>query len=203
MTQNYECWDINGGILEYYDDEHCYIYNGVILPSITTIMRVKFKNKYKGVDLKTLNKAAQKGTAVHNAIEQYYKNNVDTPECKELRNMKFLQRLYNFEVVDNEIPIVLFIDGKPVAAGRLDLVLKLNDKLMLGDIKRTSSLDKEYLAYQLNLYKIGYEQCYGKKIEGLRGVHLREDVRKFVEIPINEKMALDLVHQYLEEQNGV
>ena len=67
----------------------------------------------------------------------------------------------------------------------------------LADIKRTATLDKQYLAYQLNLYRIAYRQCYGIEAKFLRGVHLRENVRKFVEIPINEKMAMELVTQYI------
>ena len=85
----------------------------------------------------------------------------------------------------------------PVAAGRLDLVLEMNKQLGLGDIKRTSVLDKEYLAYQLNLYRIGYFQSYGKKAEFLVGLHLRERVRKFVELPISEDMTMELVNEYL------
>ena len=67
----------------------------------------------------------------------------------------------------------------------------------LGDLKRTATLDKEYLAYQLNLYRIGYQQCYDAEISFLKGIHLREDTRKVVDLPINEYMAM----QFLREVN--
>ena len=185
-------WEIAGHILEYFDDTHEYLVDGVLVPSITQILKIKFGNKYDGVSQKVLNRAAEKGTEVHEAIERYCKTG-ESSDLKEVRNFKFLQKQYKFEVLDNEVPIILFLNDEPVAAGRLDLVLKLDNKIGGGDIKRTATLDKEYLAYQLNLYRIGYRQCYGVEWEFLKGIHLRDDTRKFLNIPINEKMALELV----------
>lgn len=192
-----ETWSIKGGTLEYDDDTHTYLYEGLILPSITQILKIKFNKKYDGVDTWILNKAAERGLEIHKAIENLCKTG-EVEDYKEVRNFMFLQKHYQFSVVDNELPVVLFKDDIPVACGRLDLVLEINDGLYLGDIKRTSTLDKEYLGYQLNLYKIAYEQCYGNKIKGLRGLHLREDKRKFIPIPIREDMAWELINEYLE-----
>ena len=190
-------WEIAGHVLEYFDDTHEYLVDGVIVPSITQILKIKFGNKYDGVSQKVLNRAAEKGTEVHEAIERYCKTG-ENSDLKEVRNFKFLQKQYKFEVLDNEVPIILFLNDEPVAAGRLDLVLKLDNKIGGGDIKRTATLDKEYLAYQLNLYRIGYRQCYGVEWEFLKGIHLRDDTRKFLNIPINEKMALELVENFIQ-----
>ena len=189
-------WNIKGHTIEYIDECHLYLVDGVILPSITQILKIKFGHKYDDVPKEVLSRAADKGTAVHKAIEDYCKLGLDS-DLLELRNFKFLQKQYKFEVLDNEVPVVLFKDDIPVACGRLDLVLKIGNDVGLGDIKRTSVLDKEYLAYQLNLYRIAYQQCYDKEITFLKGVHLREDKRKFVDIPINEKLAQKLVEEYI------
>lgn len=196
-----ETWEIRGHVVEYLEDSHTYLVDGIILPSITTIMKIKFGNKYAGIDSEVLNKAADKGTKVHEAIENFYKWGVEDITCKELKNMKFLQKHYKFNVIDNEVPIIIFKENNPVACGRLDLVLEEGIDLGLGDVKRTSTLDKEYLAYQLNLYRIGYQQCYDKEIKFLRGVHLRDDVRKYVEIPINETLAIKLLEEYCDRQS--
>lgn len=192
-------WEINGHILEFFDDTHEYLVDGVLVPSITQILKYKFGGKYDGISQKVLNRAAEKGTEVHEAIERYCKTG-ESSDLKEVRNFKFLQKQYKFEVLDNEVPIILFLDDEPVAAGRLDLVLKLDNKIGGGDIKRTATLDKEYLAYQLNLYRIGYRQCYGVEWEFLKGIHLRDDTRKFLNIPINEELAMQLVNDYLKEE---
>lgn len=189
-------WEICGHILEYIDSIHTYLVDGVIVPSITQIMKLKFGNKYDGVDKDVLTKAAQKGTEVHEAIEDYCKTG-EVKDLKEVRNFIFLQKHYDFVVLGNEIPIILFKDGNPIAAGRLDLVLDVNGNIGLGDIKRTSTLDKEYLTYQLNLYRLGYQQCYCKEVKYLSGIHLREDTRKYINIAINEKKAMELIEEYL------
>ena len=198
-----ESWEIAGGLLEYIDESHTYVYNGVILPSITQILKIKFGNKYDGVSENVLKRASDKVTAVHKAIEDYEKRSLDDLNCKELRNYKFLKRMFNFECIDNEVPIVLFLNNKPICAGRIDLILKEKNEYGIGDIKRTSVFDKEYVAYQTNLYRIGYQQCYGTEIRFLRGVHLRDDVRKYIPLPINEEISLQLVKDYLKERKNL
>lgn len=197
---DYESWNVAGGILEYIDEIHAYLFNGEILPSVTQILKIKFGDKYKNVDENVLKRASERGSTIHKIIEDYEKHNIEDISCSELRDWKFLKKAYKFECLDNEIPIILFKDDKPVACGRLDLVLEKDDKIGIGDIKTTSTLDKEYLAYQLNLYRIGFQQCYEKNIEFLRGVHLKNGTRKYVEIPIREDMAIELLNEYLERE---
>lgn len=196
-----DVFEIKGYTIEYIDEIHCYVCDGVILPSVTSVLGTKFGKKYKDVDEHVLKRAAERGTEVHNAIENYCKKGIES-NLIEVKNFKFLKKQYGFEVVDNEVPILIFKDDKPVATGRLDLVLSDGKNIGLGDIKRTSTLDKEYLAYQLNLYRIGYMQSYGKEIKFLKGMHLRENVRKYVDIPINEEMALELLNKYLDKNGG-
>ena len=197
-----ESWEIAGGLLEYIDESHTYIFNGVILPSITQILKVKFGNKYLGVSNSTFERAANLGTEVHKAIEDYETKGIENIELKELRNYVFLKVRNNFKCLKNEVPIVLFLDDKPVAAGRVDFILEQNGQVGIADIKRTSTFDKEYVAYQTNLYRIGYQQTYGEDITFLRGLHLRDNTRKYIELPINEEMSLDLVKKYLEKENS-
>lgn len=199
---------INGHTLEFIENGHIYVCDGEIVPSITQMLKLKFGGKYNGVSKSVLQKASEKGTMVHEAIEKYCKYGYES-DLPEVRNFKFLQRAYKFDVIENEVPVILSFDGKPVSAGRLDLVIEKigEDGVLYGergiaDIKRTSTLDKEYLAYQLNLYRIAYQQCYGMKIDFLKGIHLREEKRKYVDIPINEEMAIELVKEYLENNKS-
>jgi hypothetical protein len=195
-----EEWEINGNILEYDDTTHTYLVNGVIVPSVTQVMQVKFGNKYEGIRSEVLNRAAERGTTIHKAIENYCKGMDDG--SKEVHNFNFLMNYYKIKPVKNEVPIILMVDNQPVIAGRLDLILQENDTLSLADIKTTSQLDKEYLAYQLNLYRLGYMQSYGERIDKLYGLHLRGDKRKLVELPINEDIALELLEKYERSKNN-
>lgn len=190
-----EVFEVKGGVLEYIDETHTYLYEGVVLPSITQVLKVKFGGKYDGIPKATLERAAERGSEVHKAIEDFEKHGIEC-DLPELRNWKFLKKAYQFVCLNNEVPVVLFQDDEPIAAGRLDLVLGENGVIGLGDIKRTATLDKNYLAYQLNLYRIAYQQCYDTDISFLRGVHLRNDVRKYITLPINENLAYEVINQF-------
>lgn len=194
--------EINGHTLEFFEDEHIYLVDGVVVPSITQILAYKFGGKYAYVKRDVLERAAQAGTAVHEAIERYCRDGEES-DLPELRNFKFLQRQYGFEVLDNEVPVILSDGIYPIAAGRLDLILGMGGLIGLADIKRTSALDKSYLAYQLNIYRIAYQQSYDLPIQFLRGIHLRDDVRKFVELPINEELSWMLLHEYSTANNSL
>lgn len=190
---------INGYTLEFDEETHTYLVDGVIVPSVTQILKVRFGHKYDGINKDVLNRAAQRGTAIHKAIEEYCNGKWDNLDVKEVRNFKFLMVKYAFDVELTEVPIIIFKSDKPVAAGRLDLILNdgANQKAV-ADIKTTSTLDREYLAYQLNLYRIGYMQCYGQDIKRLYGVHLKDDKRKMVMIPVNEEKAWEIIREYEE-----
>ena len=95
-----------------------------------------------------------------------------------------------------ETPVVIDIDGF-IMAGTFDQLQVLDGKAGLADIKRTSTLDKEYVSYQLNLYRLGYMQCWSTRVEFLKAIHLREGVRRYVDIPINEEVTREFIREYL------
>ena len=148
------------------------------------------------MDKEVLRKAAEAGTAVHDAIEAYCRDGTES-DLPELEGFKILLRRYGFLVIENEVPVILFDGDEPIAAGRVDMVLRMDGQIGGADIKRTSSLDKEYLAYQLNLYRLAYYQSYGIVWKFLRGIHLRNEVRRFVTIPINDELPWISVNEYI------
>ena len=185
---------LNKHLLEYFEEDHQYVCDGVMLPSITQIMHPKFGNKYDGVAAGTLIKAAAKGTQMHNDIEAYCQAGIDSG-TPELHNFKFLLKQYGMTVKNNELPVILSVDGEPFAAGRIDLVLEKDGLTGLGDLKRTAVLDREYLAYQLNLYRIAFQQSYNTEAHFLAGFHLREDKRKLAAIAIDENKAYEIINE--------
>lgn len=190
-----ESWEIRGGTLEYIDESHTYIYNGVILPSVTQCLKKRFGGKYDGIPAEIMKRASERGTRVHKAIEEYVKKNLENYGVEEFRNYKFLEKHYKFKAVESELPVVLFKNGVPVCAGRLDLILKIKNEYAVADVKTTSTLDKNYLAYQLNIYRVALTQCYNWNITKLYGLHIRSDKRKLVEIPINEELINEIIER--------
>lgn len=195
-----ETFSIKGGTLEYFDETHTYLYDGIMLPSVTQILGVKYKNDYASVPPAVLNNAAQRGTAVHKAIENYNNSGYDDGS-EAVRNFKFLQKQYGFEVLDSELPIVIFKDDMPIACGRLDMTMLIDGQTGIADIKTVSSLNKEKIAYQLNLYRIGLMQSYGVDAQFLKIIHLSDGIRKVIDSPVNEGMTWELIEKFLEEKN--
>lgn len=194
-----ETFSIKGGTLEYFDDTHTYLYDGLMLPSVTQILSVRYKNDYASVPPAVLNNAAQRGTAVHKAIENFNVSGYDDGS-EAVRNFKFLQKQYGFEVLDSELPIVIFKDDMPIACGRLDMTMLIDGQTGIADIKTVSALNKEKIAYQLNLYRIGLMQSYGVDAKFLKIIHLRDGIRKVIDSPVNEGMAWELINKFLNEK---
>ena len=186
---------IKGNLLEYIEDLHQYLVNGIEVPSVTQLLKLKFGRKYEGVSESVLERAAEKGTKTHEEIEAWCVAGIES-DSEELRNFKFLMKQYRLEPIENEVPVILFDGDEPIAAGRLDLVLSGPDGLTGGDIKRTAVLDKEYLAYQLNIYRRAYYQSYDAEWKALVGIHLREEKRKLVRLPIRDELVDEIIELY-------
>ena len=197
-----ERWEIAGREVEYYEDGHIYLVDGVRLPSITGMLRLRFGGKYAGVSPETLRRAADRGTQVHAAIEQYVKAGAEA-DIPELRGFKWLTEHAGFTPIRSEVPLVLCDkDGEAIACGRCDLVMRKGADLCGADIKRTSAFDREYVAAQLNLYRIAYRQSWGEEWTRLYGLHLRECMRRLIEVPVNEDWAWDYIDEWRRTQDA-
>lgn len=182
-----ESWEIKGRTLEYDDDSHTYLVDGIIVPSVTQLLNRKFGHKYDEVSSSVLAAAASRGTMIHKAIEDFCHGSVS--DLGEVKDFEFLMNYYKFDVMENELPIIVDVGGETFA-GRLDLILNIDGDLAVADIKTTSTLDKEYLGHQLNLYRLGAIQSYGFDIQRLYGLHFHGGKRKMVPIPIKEESWL-------------
>lgn len=207
---SWESWTIRGHVLEYDDESHCYICDGLIVPSVTQILKRRFGGKYDGVPGHILREAARKGTLLHNAIEALeisIRKGEDAPEhsaeiADEMRSYDFLKRHYGFTVEGNEMPLLIPYKGKIVAAGRMDMLLVDKDgRIGIADIKRTAKLDESYLSYQLTLYARGMEYCHNTTPEFYRCIWLRGTERKYKEIRGCDKLVDDLLSEVAQDGN--
>ena len=139
-------------MIEYIDQEHIYLYNGEIIPSVTQILSFIFPDKYKGIPEHILKNKANYGTIIHEAI-QMFENNLVLPKMNFIQEMSFREYLkiksrHKIEVIDQE----QIIHYKDIYAGRYDMSANVNGEYSLIDIKTTAELDIEYLSWQLSLY---------------------------------------------------
>lgn len=152
-------------LLEFDEVTHTYSIDGIVLPSVTQIISEIMPNKYANVNKRVLNEKAKFGTEGHKIIERLdvtdidnAKNLVGMIENKSLeiciREYLRLVSKYNIYPYLHEMSV----HYSYIYAGTLDMIARVNDDdLSLIDIKFTSTLDKEYLAWQLGMYSLAFE----------------------------------------------
>lgn len=191
-------FEINGHTVEFIPETHQYLVDGILTPCVSNILAYKFKD-YGAVSRDVLQRASDRGTELHEAIESYERDGT-TSELREFKNYLFLKKHYSFTNIANEVPVIYEKGGTVLFVGTLDQIIEMDGKRGINDFKRVSAPNKQKIAYQLNFYKLAYEQTYNKTVDFLSYTHLRETVRKFNLLPINEEATLSLLNEFLESE---
>lgn len=147
-----------------------------LLKGVTTLMRDHgLSPDYSGIDPEVLRRAAERGTAVHHLLEDYDNGKavVDTPELKAYKRLKLHVIASEYLVSDNEM-----------IASSIDKVIYVDESTVdLGDVKTTSELHTEAVAWQLSIYKFLFEaQNHGIRVRNLYGIHVRDGRARLVEV---------------------
>ena len=162
--------------LAYDDGPHIYRVDGIEVPSVTTIMEPLSNAEYGNIDRKTLDAAAAKGTAVHNAIENWLKFGFDDldPEYHGYMN-GFLEwwKERKPKLVASEFRAYHKIMRY---AGTLDLIAIIDGELNLIDFKTTYKLVEKNCRVQLEAYSQMLDGM-GVTVRKKRILHLRKDGR--------------------------
>lgn len=164
---------------------HSYFCGDKELVGVTTLLGHQgLSPDYSGIDPHVLAHAAARGTAVHRLLEDYDNGKqtvnpvtVDDNEGGTLTydaadELKAYKKL-GLEVIASEY---LVSDNKNVASS-IDKVLatEQEDTVDLGDIKTTSTLHLDSLAWQLSIYAYLFElQNKDIKVRNLYGIHVRD-----------------------------
>jgi hypothetical protein len=191
------------GTLEFICEEHLYLYEGVIIPSVSEILRFIFPNKYKDIPQEVLNSKAEYGTLVHKLCEELdlgksfeeLKQEYDFNYIIEasLKQHLKLKEKYNIEPISMEKRVCY----QGLYAGTYDLEANINDEFSLIDRKTTAKLDKEYLSWQLSFYELASGKAYSKfYVEWLP----KKELGQLVEIERkSKKELLKVLDDYLKE----
>ena len=186
-------------MIEYIDQEHVYLYNGEIIPSVTQILSIIFPNKYKGIPEHILKNKANYGTTIHEVIEKFESEGI-IEKLNYIQEASFNQYLKlkeenKIEIIDQE----QIIHYKDIYAGRYDISGYVNGKYSLIDIKTTAELDMEYLSWQISLYDFPNK----KRHEKLYALWLpKKDLGKLIEIPRkSDKEIKELLRRFKDEIN--
>lgn len=162
-------------------EAHRYFLNGNELSGITGILHKHiFPDQYKDIPQFVLDRAAERGTMVHESIELLDAGFEPAESTPEIENYKRIKAENGLSTVANEY---LVTDKEHFASG-IDLVLSdKEDNIILADIKTTSVLNKEYVAWQLSIYAYLFElQNPDLKVSKLYALWLRGDKSEFAEV---------------------
>lgn len=159
-------------------EEHRYFNpeNGRYLSGITSLLsRQLFQDKYDGVPQATLNAAAAKGSAIHEECADLATFGVAGTYPETAAFARLLTR-EGIEPLEAEYTVS---DGEHYAS-KIDL---LDRALNLYDLKTTSTLDTDYVSWQLSIYARLFEmQNPGLQVGRLAAIHLRGKRAKLVRV---------------------
>ena len=144
---------------------HKYTVDGKEVISVTQLLQKhRITPSYDAVDKELLRMASERGTLIHEEVENWIKDREIgfTQEayyiCDYLRDKIY----YGSEIISEQMV------ANDVVAGRFDLLfLDGKKRLVLADIKTGNSKHLFGWSWQLSLYKYLYEKMYGKKIESI------------------------------------
>ena len=160
--------------LTFEEERHIYCLNGNKIPSVTTIMRPLSNAMYGSVDEEILHKAAARGTAVHNAIENYSLFGIeDIDERYEgyFKAYKSWAKEHKLNIVANEIRTY---HKSMLYAGTADMIAEVDGKLLLIDFKTSASINRMLTGVQLEAYAKAFES-HGFSVDGKAILHLKSD----------------------------
>ena len=150
--------------IEFLEDTHTYLIDGVIVPSVSELIRFQFPEAYKDIPSKVLEKKASYGTKVHDLIERFVRKEFTLDDLKNglnpitgkrldpsirlaIEQFEELRKKWCFQIKDME----QIVSYKGKYAGMYDL---LTIDGVIIDIKTTADLHEDWLAMQLGLYQL-------------------------------------------------
>lgn len=169
-------------------EDHTYKLGENFLQGITGILsKHLFKDKYDNVPDFVLERAASRGTFVHECCEL-----IDTlgiiPDNIEAQNYIKLKEEHGLNTIANEY----IVSDEEHFASAIDVVLS---DYSLADIKTTAQFDNEYVSWQLSIYAYLFElQNPDLKANKLYGIWLRNEKAELIEV---EKKPKELIKELL------
>lgn len=176
-----------------FDEEvHTYSLDDKMLRGITWILREYVKpKKYEGVPDYIMQRAADKGHAIHSEIEMFVNGFPLTSGSDEYN--AFVKNTEGIKFIASEYTV----SDNSTFASNIDLV---DDKWNLYDIKTTSTLDEELVSWQLSIYAYLFELQNKMACGKLYGIWLRGNVCQIVEVKkIDVSIIIDLLKAAKDE----
>jgi len=190
--------------LEFAESTHIYKLNGIIIPSVTTVLGPLNNLKYDGISEKTLENAAEKGSAVHKAIENFIEFGIEDIESEHRGYFDGFMKWWQ-EKKPEPVGVERRVYHRVMLyAGTVDLIAYIDGVLTLIDYKTTYAMNDMTFSVQLE----GYSQAlksFGIQVQNKMILHLKKDGSYAVhEYPVNDPVrwrvfgSLKTVYDYIQ-----
>lgn len=142
-------------------EEHTYYLDDKKLISVTQLIKKHNLdgNFYENVDEETLKKKAERGTIVHEEIDDYIKNN-NIGFTKELKDFIDFQEKEELSCLESEM-----IVNNDIVAGTIDLMGIKNANAFIADHKTTCQINYESVSWQLSIYAYLFDKSVYEEID--------------------------------------
>jgi hypothetical protein len=191
--------------LTFEEKTHTYRVNGIVVPSVTEIMKPLASAHYGGIDAHTLANAAKRGTAVHHAIENFIKFGVEDIPAE------YANYLMAFRSWWRDCGITLIVSEGRVYhrflryAGTVDLPCLFAGKKLCVDFKTSAAIAEMLVRVQLEGYARAYDS-HDVTFDEKAIVHLKRDgTYTMVCYPAKDTEAYEVfgslltVHNYIQK----
>ncbi len=146
---------------------HKYLFGLEELTGVTTILKqVMFRDKYTGIDETVLRNAANRGIAIHEAVQAYMLGQDFFDLSEDLKPFLLdATQARGAWIADAErremraVAVEYLVSDCKEVATKIDVVLPSGENMVdLSDIKTTYQLDEDYLSWQLSIGKYFFEK---------------------------------------------
>lgn len=189
--------------LNFEEKRHIYTIDGQILPSVTTVMRPLDSEVYRGIDENVMKMAANRGTAIHNAVENYALYGIEDIEPEYRGYFDGFLRFW-----DENNPEPLATESRMYHkflryAGTADLPCVIRGKKVLIDYKTSAEVNKMLTGVQLEAYAKAYSS-HGFRFDEKAIVHLKNDGSyQMVRYKANDMESWEVFSSLMVVQNHI
>ena len=158
--------------LTFEEGTHTYKLNGIEVPSVTTLMKPLSQRVYGDTDPELLARAAARGTAIHQAAENYAEYGIEDIDPELSGYFDAFKRWW-----DKKKPVVLGTECRVYHkelgyAGTSDLLCVIDNQITLVDYKSSASVVHMLCMVQLEGYARAWDS-HGLKIDRREILHLQ------------------------------
>lgn len=182
--------------VKFRESDHTYWLSDRQLISVTQLMKKHgLSADYSAVKADILNAKAERGSLIHKEIEEFI-NFAEEGFTDELDSFKNL--IKEHKIIPTTSETIVYDD---LVAGTIDVIGQCPSGRIIADVKTTSTLHKDALAWQLSIYEYLFQKVHpGANVSALFGIHLNGTSAKLVEV---ERKPREEIERLFEcERNG-